>query len=532
MTTPPIVQDLKRPEAYPWQPDEVVVIETHISWVFLAGDRVVKIKRPVHLPFVDQSSVAARRRLCEDEVRLNERLTDGVYLGVVPVTYEGDRHVLDGAGTPVDWATVMRRLPHDRMLDTLIATGTMPQDTISRLAGRLIAFHRNAGPCTGSSVQQADDAVGVLVDNLDELAPLMRHHPFGTELAMIDEAARAYLGNHRDLFDQRAADGWVRDGHGDLRAEHICLERDGPVQIFDCVEFSRSFRCADVASDLAFLLMDLDRLGVEPSETDRLVTWYREAGLSLPPELLALYRIHRALVRVKVDAIRMADADDDDDDQLLGDIAAYLHTVARHAITCDPVALVMSGLSGTGKSTVARQLAGVLGADHHRSDLVRKEMTGTEGGATAEFGEGIYREDTTAATYERLIALGATSLRSGKPVILDATFLDSAWRRAAAVMAGDLGVPMLVVETVTDEAVLERRLEARTARGGDPSDADITIMRRQRERLQEHPVDIPDGALQALIDTTPEGYVDLDPALDVLRNAGLITVRLADIGAS
>jgi uncharacterized protein len=304
------------------------------------------------------------------------------------------------------------------------------------------------------------------------------------------------------------------------------------VQIFDCVEFSRSFRCADVASDLAFLLMDLDRLGVEPPATSGLVTRYREAGLALPPELLGLYWIHRALVRAKVDAIRMAEAEDDDDRPMLGDIAAYLHTAARYGISCTPLVIVMSGLSGTGKSTVASQLARVLGADHHRSDVVRKSLAGIQGAAEAAYGEGIYREGTTAATYERLFALGASSIVAGRAAVLDATFLDRRWRKASADLARDRGVPVLLVETVTDEAVLEARLEARIERRADPSDADVSVMRRQHARLIDSPPGMPEGALLATIDTTPEGYVDLDPALQVLRDAGLATPGLAGLGTS
>jgi predicted kinase len=298
------------------------------------------------------------------------------------------------------------------------------------------------------------------------------------------------------------------------------------VQVFDCVEFSRAIRCADVASDLAFLLMDLDRLGVDPTVAERLVARYRAAGIELPPELLALYRVHRALVRAKVDAIRMAESDADDDTAMLADVATYLRTAARDAIACAPVVIAMTGLSGTGKSTVARPLARVLGAAYVRSDVVRKELAGVAGAAPAAWQEGIYAGDVTEATYARLIAAGREAVAAGRPVVLDATFLDPRWREAAAAMAGEAGAPFLLVETVTNAGVLEARLAARSRRGADPSDADVAVMRRQRQAQATDPVVVPAGALVATIDTTPAGYVDLDPALAALRNAGVVTSRI------
>ena len=526
MPSPTLPDDLRRPEAYPWRPERVELIETHISWVFLAGDRVVKVKRPVRLDFVDQSTAEARRTICADEVRLNRRLTDGVYLDVVPITREADGLAVDGAGEAVEWATLMRRLPAGRMLDALIAAGDVPADLADRLADRLVPFHRDALPCPGDPEALSAAATAVMTENLDELAALMRGRPFAVELGLIMDAARAFIDASGDLLLARARQGWIRDGHGDLRAEHICL--DGGVQVFDCVEFSEAIRCADVGSDLAFLLMDLDRLGVDPAVGARLVARYREAGIDLPGDLLALYRVHRALVRAKVNAIRMAESDADDDTAMLADVATYLHTAAGDAIAGGSVSIAMTGLSGTGKSTVARQLARVLGAARIRSDVVRKALAGVRGSAAADWQGGSFAEDVTAATYERMIELGRETVSAGRPAVLDATFLDARWREAVAAMAREAGVPGLLGETVTDAAVLERRLAARARAGSDPSDADVAVMRRQREALATAPVGVPAGSLVARIDTTPEGWVDLDPALAALRDAGVVAGRIGE----
>ena len=167
-----LVHDLLQPEAYPWRPESVELIETHISWVFLAGDRVVKVKRPVVYSFVNYADPASRHQSCLDEVRLNRRLTDGVYLGVVPIVATPEGYRVAGEGSPVEWATLMRRLPASGMLDGLLAAGSAPSDLADRLAARLIPFHRDSAPrCAGEARAVAQAATQIVIDNLDELQP-------------------------------------------------------------------------------------------------------------------------------------------------------------------------------------------------------------------------------------------------------------------------------------------------------------------------------------------------------------------------
>ena len=299
---------LRDPAAYPWRPWAVELIETHISWVYLAGDRAVKVKRPVAFPFVDHSSLARRHASCRDEVRLNRRLTDGVYLGVVPIVRAagGYRVIIDesiGAEEPpVEWATLMRRLPAAGMLDYLLATGGAPADLADRLATSLVPFHRDlAAPCAGDPAELERKTTGIVTDNLDELAAFAGAPLGAVQLAVVTEAMRRFAGEQHGLLRQRAAAGWIREGHGNLRAEHVCFDEAGTTQIFDCVEFNRDVRCADVASDLVYLLMDLTKLGAA-GVAAALLARYRAAGIDLPDGLLRFYGGHRALVRVKTPA--------------------------------------------------------------------------------------------------------------------------------------------------------------------------------------------------------------------------------------
>ncbi len=346
MSLPPFdIQMLLDPAVYPWPVDEVRLIETHISWVFLAGDRVVKLKRPVDLGFVDFRDPASRKQACADEVRLNARLTSGVYLGVVPVTAQG----VDAPGEPLEWATLMRRMPADRMLDVLLRDGTAPANLAELLADRLIPFHqspygaqsrdlslpehpapgshdsgrgnppwlpsssRRTSPLTPGNLLEPEPHLGnraagnkgahggaplpspcpadpgtyltVLTDNLDQVAEAAGDILGNGQLRTIDRSMRAFMGSERALLDERFAH-WLLEGHGDLRCEHVCLEADA-MQIYDCVEFEIAIRCADVASDLAFLLMDLRRLGAQPV-ADELLARYRAAGFELPQAVIDL----------------------------------------------------------------------------------------------------------------------------------------------------------------------------------------------------------------------------------------------------
>ena len=515
-----VVEALLRPDAYPWRPSSVEFVETHISWVFLAGDRVLKVKRPVAYPFLDHRALGARGRSCVEEVRLNRRLTEGVYLAVVPIAREEERLRVMGDGPTVEWGTVMRRLPADRMLDRLLARGECPADLAARLADRLIPFHRDGPSCSGEPGRVVDRAIGVVTANLDEVEALLG--PAGPmagvlvaeQIDLVAEAMRGFLAGQRDRLRTRTR--WLRDGHGDLRAEHVCLDTAESLQIFDCVEFSADLRCADVASDLAFLLMDLDRLGagqVAREVLDR----YRAAGFDLPDDLVRCCLAHRALVRVKVAALSAAGGACGY--RLAFDAADHLHLAAAAALTVRPALILVSGLAGAGKSTVAAALGRALGVRPVATDAVRKGLAGVAGPAPAGWEQGIYDPAWTERTYRRMLELAGTALAERRPVILDGTFLDPAWRAAAADLARRWEVPLVVVGVACDPAVAERRLAARERAGGSPSDAGLAVHRRQRARGIPPP---PAGAFVAAVDTSGEGPAPLGAVFGALRAAGAI----------
>lgn len=519
---------LLRPDAYPWKPSEVELIETHISWVYLAGDKVVKVKRPLKLDFVDHTSLEARRMSCEEEVRLNRRLTSDVYLEAVPITATDGGVEVQGDGPVVEWATLMRRMPASGMLDVLLAGGAAPENLAEIIAGRLIPFHADgAPPCEGDPDDITSMVLDVVTDNLSELA---RYPLAPAQLGLIQRSMRGFIERERPRLAERTRNGWVRDGHGDLRCDHICIELDGAVQVFDCIEFNPDLRCADVASDLAFLLMDLRRLGANETAED-LVRRYRAAGFELPDDVLRLYWAHRALVRAKVALIRDRQVGGDGASVHAEEALGYFHQASARVLTVAPALICTSGLSGTGKSTVAETLARALGVQVVMSDVVRKELAGIEAISRAGVDAGIYGSDWTERTYAEMFRRGGEALKEGRAVLLDATFLDPDLRHQAVALARDHGVPFVLLETVTDEEVVLQRLETRSARGDSVSDAGVEIYRRQRERFDTLPPVIPEGTVHIVVDTTIADIAVLDPVLAGLERAAVIRPEIPSAGA-
>lgn len=521
-------QELMQAEAYPWDVASVDFVETHISWVFLSGDRVIKLKRPVHYSFVDYSTLEKRRAACEEEVRLNRLLAGDIYLGVVAIIRDGDTVRVDGSGEPIEWATLMRRLDADHMLDVLLKNDAVPPDIADQLADRLIPFHLEVvAACTGDADQVHASAKQVLRDNLDELSPFRGNVLPASELDLVDDSMQIFIDVNDALLRSRVDDGWIREGHGDLRCEHVSV-RDRGLDIFDCVEFNRDLRCADIASDLAFLLMDLHRLGAPQPTTGALLQRYESAGADIPVSLLRMYWIHRALVRSKVHCLRTQEASGPGLDVAHRKAVEYLHVAMSQAVTTRPAVIAMTGLSGTGKSTVARDVARALNAEVVASDAVRKELVEVVESAVDEYGKGIYTAEWTDATYRTLMERADELIGQDRIAVLDATFLDPVRQNQARTIAQQHHVPFIMIETVCDEDVVLERLRQRQATGTSPSDATEAIYRRQKAVRQAEPAAQRSDMIS--VDTTSDAPVSLDPVIEALIVAGVIRPHIRENG--
>lgn len=361
----------------------------------------------------------------------------------------------------------------------------------------------------------------VLTDNLDQVAEVAGDILGREQLRSVDTSMRAFMTTERALLVSRL-DRWLTEGHGDLRCEHICLE-PGVMQIYDCVEFEIAIRCADVASDLAFLLMDLRRLGAAEVAGD-LLHRYRAAGFDMPHSVIGLYAAHRALVRAKVAALERSGHDPDRDLALAFEAASYLDLASAFATPVEPVLVLVSGLSGSGKSTMAAALGRIVNGTVLASDRIRKELAGiapTES-AAADWHRGIYASEWTDRTYDRLLELATAELDRSRTVVVDATLLDNAQRERFVAAARDRHLPAAIVDVTLDDDIARERIERRARERNDPSDATFAIRQRQQERLLQTPLHIPAGALHIVIDTSAAGPPSRDPFIATLREAGLL----------
>jgi hypothetical protein len=353
--------DLCDPAAYPGAVHRVETIETHISRLYLADERVYKVKKPVRFAFLDFSTPELRERFCHEEVRLNRRLAPDVYLGVVPIFHGADGRFTfrDEGGAVADHAVCMRRLPAHRMLDALLARGALDNALLERLAETLARFHAEAEAGPEIARHGTPDAVrGLVVGNVDELAPFVGAALSPRLHAHLRASAERFLDRQRKLLERRVAAGRIRDGHGDLHASNVCALEDGRLAIYDCIEFNPALRAGDVACDLAFLAMDLDHRGF-PGFAGVLGHWY--AAEAEDPELerlLSFYKAYRACVRAKVALLGAPESGEGRTDALAR-AADYLHLAVGYDLP--PPVLVLAG-DGKAAHAVAAALQRALRA--------------------------------------------------------------------------------------------------------------------------------------------------------------------------
>ena len=374
---------LAHPACYPHHPANVEVMQTHISAVFLAGDEVYKLKKPVRFSFLDYSTLELRRHYCEEEVRLNHRLAPTVYLGVVPVLRTSDGYRVREAvnmqdATVVDYLVRMRRLPPERTLDALITNGQVTKFGIHALVKRLVHFHNTAA--TSGAAEYGAPAVvwQALADNFSATAPFVGQTISEQQYRVIQEFSQQFFAEHQELLKERVLQDRVREGHGDLRCDHVYFLDEG-IAIIDCIEFSPRLRTCDVASELAFLAMDLELRGAVTWSGELVHAYATQAEDEALFTLLPFYQCYRAYVRGKVESLKSTEPEIPAEEQERARQQArrsfrLSYRYARGALT--PALIVVCGQIGTGKSTVAQYLSEQTGFAVLNSDVIRKRLAG------------------------------------------------------------------------------------------------------------------------------------------------------------
>jgi uncharacterized protein len=488
---PPLIEQMLQPGFYPHAVTEPIqLIQTHISYVLLTGEYTYKVKKPVNFGFLDFTSLEKRQHFCQEELRLNRRLSPELYLQVLGIAStptgefqlmgESDLGQLDASA--VEYTVQMRQFSQEELFSQLFSQGALTIEQMQQLGQQLAAFH---------AIAQTD----VTIQEFGSLAAVQQvaENSYGLSQSFVGrsqapeqlQGTKAFsdrcFEQHPDWFEQRQREGKIRECHGDLHLNNICLYQD-QIQIFDCIEFNQEFRNIDVIYDAAFLVMDLQFQGRSDLANAFLNAYLEQTGDYQGAGLLPLYLSMRAYIRGNVNSLALDDpAIPSADKQHIQERAAAYYRLAWDYTQVQPGQIyMMSGLSGSGKTTVARQLAQKTGAIHIRSDAVRKHLAGIalnqRGDQEGVYGSGIYTPEMTQKTYDRLLELAVLLAQQGQSVILDAKYDQAALRQTVIEQTTAHQLPLKILHCTAPVETLRDRLSART---GDIADATADLLADQ-----------------------------------------------------
>ncbi len=503
-----VIEFLSRPEAYGRPDGRVDRVETHISIVFLCGDRAYKLKRAVRFPYLDFSTRDRRRRFCHAEIRINRRTAPEIYLGVAAVTRDaaGALH-LGGRGEAVDWLVEMQRFDEETLFDRLAQKGMLDRFAMEDLADTVARFHAEAErrPDGGGRALVAR----VIDSNTECFAESGGGILDAARTRALTEASRQALAAREDLLEERRRNGFVRHCHGDLHLRNIVLH-GGQATLFDAIEFSTELAVVDVLYDLAFLVMDLDHRRLRSLASTLLNRYLDNTGDAAGLAALPLFLSLRAAIRSHVQAAAAKTLSDAGEAARLADDATrYLDLALDYLAPPAPRLIAIGGLSGTGKSRLARELSPHLGpppgARVVRTDSTRKRLAGVP--LEARLGDAGYSREMTERTYAAVLDECRRAIAAGQAVIADAVFADPDERQAIERVAADLGVPFRGLWLEAEPGVMEERV---TRRRRNVSDASAAVVRLQLL------YDVGDIRWRRLDTGQSKGAV-IAEALDVLR---------------
>jgi aminoglycoside phosphotransferase family enzyme/predicted kinase len=496
-----VVELLSNVSSYPDRPSAVQVVETHISWVFLTDHYAYKLKKPVQFEFLDFSTPELRHRACLDEVRLNRRLAPDVYIAVLPITQDSSGILeLNGRGQEIEWVVQMRRLPAKNALDVVLREDRLTPEQSQSIATHLTDFYVRLSP------KPIDPARYRAVLNAhvraNGAALLSSCREGQSRVRRIQSAQLRFLNVEAELFDSRATDGRIVEGHGDLRPEHIFV--DGRPIVIDCIEFSEELRTVDIADELSFLGMECQRLGDEGLGKTVIAEYQKVRGDYIPDSLLSFYLCYRALVRAKVAIIREQQQANDTVSSSAALVRQYIDLADRCAKQLGPpMLLIVGGLMGSGKSTLAENLADAFAIDVLSTDHIRQSGIGPSE-TPAGYGEGNYQPDMRSRIYDELFCRAGELLKDGQSVVLDGTFLTCCLRNRAYDLGARHGAKTLHVQCTCPRQIAYARIEKRTERGEGASEARTELYDLQARDLEPVRADEPAIAIDTTCDISQQ----------------------------
>ena len=492
-----LIAALAAPGALPMAGDGLTqVVQTHISAVFLAGEHAFKLKKPVDFGFLDFSTPEKRAHFCREELRLNRRLAPEFYVGLAPVWLrpKGIVEVGQPSETPPpcdELLVVMKRLPQERMMDKLLAEGALEARHVERLARLVAAFHARAEAGVEIEKHGTRDAAGRLaIENFDQTEVFRGRFVDPRTHHLMRARTTQFLETRERLFRTRVAAGRVRDCHGDLHSPNVCILADGKPVVYDCIEFSPAYRCGDVASEVAFTAMDLEFRGRADLADAFVETYGRIAGDPTLEAALPFYKAYRAMVRAKISSLTASATEVDEAVRArAADDARKLYALAERYTRglVPPTVIVLSGLTGVGKTAVADKLRRAAGLAPLETDRIRKELAGLDPSkpAPAGVGQGIYTHAMTAATYRTLARGAAERIEQGDAPLAVGTFVAREQRKALRDVAAEAKTPLLFVRLTAPQDVVEGRLTKRQPGMSDGTDEVYRSMLQRAEAPDE-----------------------------------------------
>jgi|WetSurMetagenome_2_1015567.scaffolds.fasta_scaffold46798_2 uncharacterized protein len=512
---PEVAQALMDPRIYPEKTTKVDIMQTQMSFIFLTGKYVYKLRKSVNLGYLDYTTLEKRHFFSEQEVTLNRRLSPEVYLGVLPVNNGKLGISLGGQGEIVDYVVKMLYLPQNRMMNILLDRNRVTEDMVHHVAKKLVTFHTKAA--TSLEISSFGSIEAVKYNTNENFSQTEKY--FGTAITPdqfhhIKEYTNNFLLQNASIFNQRAAGGKIRDCHGDLHSQHICFTDN--ISIFDCIEFNDRFRYCDIASEIAFLAMDIDHYGRADLSRSFINAYIDNSRDEQIRAVLKFYKCYRAYVRGKVGCFKFNDPYISEAERklTLQITRGYFELAASYARTRQMLFITV-GLVGSGKSTLAQALAKRLGLTVISSDIVRKKLASipsTEHHFN-EMDSGIYSRDHTRLTYDTLFREARNILDQGEPVILDASFIKAEERDRAKNVATESGADFFILECRLDEANTRRRL-AKRLKNVSVSDGRWEIYEPQKKKFE--PVNEIDS----------ENYFLIDSALPLQEQIDMITGKI------
>lgn len=479
-----LIQTLLDPATYPHDCDPIRLVETHISWVFLTGAYAYKVKKPVDFGFLDFSSLEKRRHFCQEEVARNQVFSPDLYVGVVGLGIQDGKGALtDDLDQAQEYLVKMKQFPEENLLSMLVAANDFDDGQALSLGGAIANLHERIAVVDPAEEWGTATAVGYPIEeNFEQIQPLVTDEDENAKLDALKKWSESQLTKHAELFQTRKDSGFVKACHGDLHLNNI-LWLNGHCLPFDCIEFNDAFRWIDVISELAFLLMDLEHQGEFSLAVNCLNGYLEESGDYDGLALLRFYKVYRAMVRAKVAILRLQQPDlaEDTSIALRKEFSSYLDLALDYIQETTPCLYITHGVSGSGKTTMSRFVAGRVGAVHVRSDVERKRLYGLkpQERSQAALGDTIYSKDASRRTFARLEDLASQLLRCGYSVIVDATFLRRNLRQVYEQLAKDLQVPFAILDCAIDEETARKRVKERVEKAQDASEADLKVLESQ-----------------------------------------------------